>query len=101
MRRVLFLALLTILTSDASGLTSLIVPETCAIEASESTPDGGCPAFCVRCTCPCCVSSVEHGASIDISAAPMNAVPVATPSVDHLPSGISPDILHIPKRSLT
>jgi hypothetical protein len=96
MRRALFLAVLAIVMSDASGITSLIVPEPCALEASGSTPDGGCPAFCLRCACPCCVSAVEHSVPIHISARPF-VVPVPTPSLEHLQTGIVHDILHIPK----
>jgi hypothetical protein len=99
MRRALFLAVLAILVSDASGITSLIVPEACALEASDSTPDGGCPAFCARCVCPCCASAVDHSVPLEITAQPV-VVPLAAPSLDHLPTGVVRDILHIPKTLL-
>jgi len=100
MRRALFIAVLAILVSDASGITSLIVPEPCALETSDSTPDGGCPAFCLRCACPCCVSSVEHSVPIQISA-PTFVVSAPAPSLQHLPTGVVHDVLHIPKIPLT
>jgi len=100
MRRALFIAVLAILVSDASGVTSLIVPEPCALETSDSTPDGGCPAFCLRCACPCCVSAVEHCAPVAISTQAF-VVPVPAPLLQHLPTGVVHDILHIPKTPLT
>jgi hypothetical protein len=100
MRRVLFLAVFAILVCDASGITSLIVPETCAIDTSDSTPDGGCPALCVRCACPCCVSAVEHSVPVEISAQTF-VVPVAAASLESLPPGVARDILHVPKTLLT
>ena len=100
MRRALFIAVLAILVSDASGITSLIVPEPCALETSDSTPDGGCPAFCLRCACPCCVSAVEHSVPIQISAQTV-VVPAPAPSLQHLPTGVVHDVLHIPKIPLT
>jgi len=96
MRRALFLVALAILVCDASGITSLLVPEPCAIGTSDSTPDGGCPAFCVRCACPCCVSGVEHSVPVVISAQPF-IVPVTVLSLEHLRTGAVRDILHIPK----
>jgi hypothetical protein len=101
MRRTLFLAVLAILVSDASGITSLIAPEPCALEtANDSTPDGGCPAFCLRCACPCCVSAIEHSIPIQISAQAV-VVPVPSPSPQHLPTGVVHDILHVPKTPAT
>jgi hypothetical protein len=99
MRRVLFLAMLAILMSDASGITSLIVPEACALETGDGTPDGGCPAFCVRCACPCCVSGVEHNMPIEMGAQPL-AVPFVASSLEPLPTGAVRAILHVPKTLL-
>jgi len=100
MRRALFIAVLAILVSDASGITSLIVREPCTFETSDSTPDGGCPAFCLRCACPCCVSAVEHCAPVAISTQAF-VVPVPALLLQHLPTGVVHDVLHIPKISLT
>jgi hypothetical protein len=101
MRRALFVAVLTLLISDASGLSSFLVPETCAIEASDSTPDGGCPAFCVRCTCACCVSSVVYTPAVALKAGFLPPVPVECDPPDRLPTGTSFEILHVPKPLLT
>jgi len=60
MRRAFFIAVLAVLIADASGVSSLLVPETCPIGTIESAPDSGCPAFCVRCTCACCAGSIVH-----------------------------------------
>ena len=101
MRRALLTAIVTLLMADASGLSSLLVPETCAFESSDSAPDSGCPAFCVRCNCACCVSSIEHRPVIDVVA--MDRVPpliVLTPSVP-TPLGVSAEILHVPKPVLS
>jgi hypothetical protein len=100
MRRALFIAVLAILVSDASGITSLIVPEPCALETSDSTPDGGCPAFCLRCACSCCVSAVEHSGPVPISTEGF-VVRVPAPALQHLPTGVVQDVLHIPKIPLT
>ena len=66
-------AVLAMLISDASGLSSLVVPESCPIGTSESAPDSGCPAFCVRCTCACCAASIEHTAAPDTTVVSVSA----------------------------
>ena len=91
--------LLTLLISDASGLSSLLVPETCAIGATDSEPDGGCPAFCVRCTCACCVGSVTYTPAVTLQMAVLVPVAIQCGRPDSLPDGASPEILHVPKRS--
>ena len=101
MRRALFIAVLTLLISDASGLSSLLVPETCAIDASDSAPDGGCPAFCVRCTCGCCVSSVVYTPAVALKIELLPPLPVECERRDRLPVGTSVEILHVPKPLLT
>ena len=101
MRRALFIAVLAVLLTDASGVSSLVVPETCPIGTSESAPDSGCPAFCVRCTCACCAASVEHSTSADTAVAPVPLRALTLPSSSALPSGSRPDILHVPKILLT
>src|SRR5262245_43632390 len=101
MRRALLIAVLVLLVGDASGLTSLFVPEACAIGASDSAPDSGCPAFCVRCTCPCCVSSAMHQDLAALTTAAPAPIPVPLPNPDRLPAGIPHDIFHVPKTLLT
>jgi hypothetical protein len=100
MRRALRIALLALLFADASGLSSLVVPENCGVGTSESTPDSGCPAFCVRCTCACCASPVVQMAPVAVVRALPH--PVRMPLATHgtLPSGVLLDILHIPKSLL-
>src|SRR5437879_2274664 len=99
MRRALLIAVLAVLISDASGLSSLVVPESCAIGTTESAPDRGCPAFCVRCTCACCAASIEHIAPPDTTVIALSPLPLALPSPPPLPAGSNFDILHVPKRS--
>jgi len=99
MRRSLFVALLVVLVGDASGLSSLLIQEPCAIAASESVPDSGCPAFCVRCTCACCAASIEQTSPCETAVAPVPPLPVAFASLLALPAGERADILHIPKTS--
>jgi len=101
MRRALFIAVLMLLISDASGLSSLLVPETCPIDASDSAPDGGCPAFCVRCTCGCCVSSVVYTPAVGLKIALLPPVAVECDRPDRLSTGTSLEILHVPKPLLT
>ena len=101
MRRALLIAILTLLVTDASGLSSLLVPETCAIEASDSAPDGGCPAFCVRCTCACCVSSIVYAPPVVLTCELLLPVAVERDRTDRLPTGASLEILHVPKPLLT
>ena len=100
MRRALFIALLALLIADASGVSSLVVPENCAVGTSESGPDSGCPAFCVRCTCGCCASPVMPmlAAAVARELPPLVGVPLAAHGA--LPSGALLDILHIPKSLL-
>jgi len=101
MRRALLIAVLALLVADASGFSSLLVPETCAIGVNESSPDTGCPAFCVRCTCSCCATAVVHNALVVLAEAQPTPIVVAVPTLDPLPNGTSPDILHVPKPLLT
>ena len=97
MRRALFIMLLALLIADASGVTSLLVPETCAISTSESAPDSGCPAFCVRCTCGCCASPVVPMLPVSVANAVLRPANVPLPADQVLASGVPLDILHIPK----
>jgi len=101
MHRALFVALLALLIADASGVTSLVVPETCPIGTSESAPDSGCPAFCVRCTCACCAASIVHTSPPETTVAAVPLCALALPSSRALPIGIAADILHVPKTLLT
>jgi hypothetical protein len=101
MRRVFLIAVLAVLMPDASGLSSLLVPETCPIGASESAPDSGCPAFCVRCTCACCAASIEGTPAINVVATALPPATVQPLSTGALPHGSTADILHIPKTLLT
>jgi len=101
MRRALFVAIVALLVADASGLTSLLAPEACAVEATDSSPDGGCPAFCVRCSCACCVSSIEHAVFVDVTASDL--VPQFLPSSPFTAvlSGAPWEIRHVPKPLLS
>ena len=101
MRRALFIALLALLIADASGVSSLVVPETCGVGTNESSPDNGCPAFCVRCTCACCASPVMP--MLPVTIVTTLRPPINLPLAAHgaLPAGAPFDILHIPKSLLT
>jgi hypothetical protein len=99
MRRAFLIAMLALLIADASGLTSLVAPETCAIGADESAPDSGCPAFCVRCTCACCASSVETGSVMCIAFESLPPLAVAPSPRLVLPAGRAADIFHVPRLS--
>ena len=101
MRRALFIAVLTVVISDASGLSSLLVPESCAIGANDAAPDGGCPAFCVRCTCSCCVSSVVSTPPVELTTELLPPVALEGDRPDHIPTGRFFEILHVPKPLLT
>lgn len=101
MRRALLSAIVALLMADASGITSLLEPEICAIGTNDSLPDSGCPAFCVRCTCACCASSVEYSAPLEIAVAALPPRAVALPTPATLPTGNPADILHVPKTLLT
>ena len=100
MRRALFAAALALLIADATGMSSLLVPETCAIGTSESGPDSGCPAFCVRCTCACCASPIVRANAV-ASTVVFNSVSRSIVASDRVHAGIPVDILHIPKPLLT
>jgi len=101
MRRGIFITVLMLVISDASGLSSLFVPETCRIDASDSAPDGGCPAFCARCTCGCCVSSVVYVPAAGLKVELLPPVAVECDRSDRLQTGTSFEILHVPKPLLT
>ena len=99
-RRLLLIAILTMLTADASGALSLFVPETCAIEEGGTCPDGGCPAFCVRCSCACCASSIDHAMPSDVAVAELPPMTLDPVPASHMPAGAVSEILHIPKALL-
>jgi hypothetical protein len=101
MRRALFIAVLAVLLTDATGVSSLLVPETCPIGAGESAPDSGCPAFCVRCTCACCAAPIEYSTPPDTAVVPVPNRVLTLPSSSALPTGRRADILHVPKTLLT
>jgi hypothetical protein len=101
MRRALFIALLALLIADASGVSSLVVPETCGFGTNESSPDNGCPAFCVRCSCACCASPVMPMLAVTIVTTLRPPVDLPLAAHGALPAGVPFDILHIPKSLLT
>jgi hypothetical protein len=101
MRRLLLIAILALLMADASGISSLVIPETCGIGASESGPDTGCPAFCVRCSCVCCAWPVMHKLTAIIATILPGPLSLPPAALDALPVGVPIDILHIPKSLLT
>jgi len=101
MRRGFFIALLALLIADASGISSLVVPETCAVGADESRPDSGCPAFCVRCTCACCASPMVPMLPITMATVSLSPKNLPQAAHDALPAGVPFDIFHIPKSLLT
>ncbi len=101
MYRAFFIAMLAVLMADASGISSLVVPETCPIGTSESAPDSGCPAFCVRCTCACCAASIVHTNPPEMVVAPVPLSPLLLPTPSTLPTGSYADILHVPKPLLS
>jgi hypothetical protein len=97
MRRAFLIVLLALLFADASGVTALVVPENCGVGTSESGPDSGCPAFCVRCTCGCCASPVVPMMPVGVAGGLLPPVNLSSPGHNALPSGVPLDILHIPK----
>jgi hypothetical protein len=101
MRAALFIAVLALLMADASGVSLLLMPETCPIGESESAPDSGCPAFCVRCTCACCAGSIVHTTPPEMAVAPVPPSALPLPTSSELPTGSHADILHVPKPLLS
>jgi hypothetical protein len=98
MRHWVFLAVLTLLIADASGLSAFVEPETCGTSATDRGSDDACPGFCVRCAC--CAGPVVHAVAHALTSfvPPVTRVPrlaEARPS-----SGIGPEILHVPKAFL-
>lgn len=101
MRRALFITLLALLIADASGLSSLVVPETCGVGTHESSPDNNCPAFCVRCTCACCASPVTPMSPVTIVMTLRHRIEAPLAVHGTVPAGVPLDIFHIPKYLLT
>lgn len=99
MRRWLFLAVLALLIADASGITAFIEPEICGFEsATDRGPDGACPAFCVRCSC--CTGPVVRADGHVLASFVPPVTNVPRPLDARPSSGISPEILHVPKARL-
>jgi hypothetical protein len=94
MRRWFFIAILAALIADASGVTSLALPEPCGFNVTDQAPDGGCPAFCSRCSC-CAAPVVSQPPALPFVIAPSRFSPLAQNHI--LPVGSSLDILHVPK----
>jgi hypothetical protein len=94
MRRRLLFAILVLLIADASGITSFIAPETCALTLTDQIPDGSCPAFCARCSC-CAAPVVRAEPGVVVAIVRSTYSPLAVSVI--LPAGTSPDILHVPK----
>ena len=94
MRRWFLIAIVALLAADASGITSLAVPETCRITLTDQSADGGCPAFCARCSC--CASPVLSSRA---TVMPVTILSYMRPLdlSDRLPAGRALDILHVPK----
>lgn len=91
--RILLRVVFAILLADASGLMAFVSPETCT-SATDTVPDGNCPALCVRCGCCAQPTVTASTAPVAIIAA-VTVVPVIyartlTPGAPH-------DILHVPK----
>ena len=97
MRRWFFIAILAVLIADASGVTSLTTPETCGFGLTDQTPDGGCPAFCARCSC-CAAPVLSAEPAVVVTVTRAVSSPIAIEYV--LPAGSSSDILHVPKALL-
>lgn len=97
MRRWFLIAIVALLAADASGVTSLAVPETCGITLSDQSPDGGCPAFCARCSC--CATPVLSSQPAVVPAT-MLSHPRPLDVNSLLPVGRPLDILHVPKTLL-
>ena len=94
MRRWFFIAILAALIADASGVTSLTLPEPCAFSVTDQAPDGGCPAFCPRCSC-CAAPVVSEAPALIFVTALSGLSPLTLNHI--LPVGSSLDILHVPK----
>ncbi|MGB7217387.1 MAG: hypothetical protein WBD07_01150 [Vicinamibacterales bacterium] len=95
MRRWLLLALFAFLLADAGGLTAFAGPDACTFASTDRGPDGSCPTFCVR--CGCCATPILHTVAdaVDVFALPTASLPRIADGA--LPSGIGPEILHVPK----
>jgi hypothetical protein len=96
MRQWLLFALLALLIADASGVIALAEPETCTVASTtEQGSDGGCAAFCVRCSC--CAAPIVHGVRHILTAFVPLVTDVPRLADAPLPSGNGSEILHVPK----
>ena len=93
MRRVFLFLILAILAADASGLEALVFAEPCTA-ITDTQPDGGCPALCVRCAC-CAHPIVPALLALERSVTKPQLLTVLPLSqVVDTPPG---DIFHVPK----
>lgn len=94
MRRFALVFFVAILSISASGVIELLVPESCSIEETSSSPEHrDCSATCVRCHC---------GRSIEVAAysAVVGRVPLVAevfPPASFVSTGNPSEILHVPK----
>ena len=93
MSRLFVFAILAILLADASGVIALVSPEPCT-SATDTVPDGKCPALCVRCAC--CAQPIVPMMAPAITSADVS---FTTPMVYRraIIAGSPHDILHVPK----
>jgi len=96
-RRALLAIVVGLLSFTASGVTSLVVDEPCAIVERPGGEDGACPPTCV--TCGCCAQAAEPVA-LTVSVTPDAPIADSPDVLPRVPRNTPRDILHVPKPRL-
>ena len=97
MNRLALILLVGVLTTSASGLADLVLPEQCALTESASGPDGACPPSCVRCHC---TGTSDLVARLEVVETALLSQDWLAPTCA-IPQSIPGDILHVPKPTLS
>ncbi len=96
-RRFVFALFVVALSFSTSGLSSLLVPEPCAVGEIGDT-DSTCPPSCV--TCGCCHRSVDV-TRIEVTVARVREVAEPPTFRDTLRAATPREVLHVPKSLLS
>jgi hypothetical protein len=96
--RLALILLVGVLTTSASGMVDLVLPEQCSLtESDAAVPDGACPPSCARCHC---TGASDLVARLEVVDTPLLSQDWLAPTCA-IPQSIPGDILHVPKPTLS
>ena len=94
MQRFALAILVALLAFASTGVSALVIGESCGVLEQAGEEDAACPPMCV--TCGCCAQAVE-AAAIQVAISPDAPLADIHASVPRPPTTPARDILHVPK----